>query len=635
MSAPLSLTAECRAGFNLVSWSLLPGNPVPAGYRVYRSLSAGGPYTLLCAVFSGSQKTCRDEGVANGTRYFYIARGMDVHGQEGSSSNEASVVADTVPPSAHLSPPVHMKHFSGTGPAVLQGKSADGISGVAEVRTALRRNDTGEWWNGTAWKASAPPVYLQAVIEKNGTAKWITGMEGVPWSQGTSYYVRVAATDQAGFVQDPSDSATIFVDAPAELSLSIAAAPASVVAGQVVNVSVLVANTGGTEAGNIRVFPLSVQGNAQALAVGRVQAANLPSLSPGEFATVSWSYSPTSPGTLVFSTTSSGSDSLSGAALGAPSTPSNPVWVRKAANLDVSISPLPANIRQGASLLIRMFVTNAGESDAQVTSLRVASSKPGSLGVVSGPEPVMPQMIRAGQTREFLWRARAEFPGEIRLSGQAGGYDESSGLPANSGPQPAVAVGVAAAPGSVNLSASTDSVIVRSKVGLAAEVRDISGTPVPGVAVSFRVISGRGKVRPDIAVTDEMGKAQAELVSGSNAGINTVEARVGAVLSAVSIEGVAPGGTGQGLSRNIFDPGKEPLEIKVNLEKKGRINVTVRTLVGDTVVVLADREAPAGTSVLTWDGRDAAGKNSPNGLYYILIQTAQGTSSRRVSVLSR
>jgi hypothetical protein len=631
---PLSLTAECRAGYNLVSWSVID-NQKYHGYRVYRSLSAGGPYTVLCAVFSGEQKSCRDRNVSNGTRYFYIARVVDFIGHEGASSNEASVVADTVPPSANLSPPIHNMHYSGKGPAFLQGKTVDGISGVAEVRTAIRRNDTMEWWDGSAWKSSPVPVYRKALLEKNGILKWKAGEEDVIWSQATSYYVRVAAIDNAGFLQDPSDNATIYVDTPAGLSLSIAAAPASVVVGQVVNVSVLVANTGGTNAESILVYPLEGRGDAKATPIRRVQPAVLPPLGPGEFTTVSWSYSPTAAGTLVFSTTSSGIDSVNGSAIGTPAALSNPVAVRKAANLDVSISPLPANIRQGAPLLIRMFVTNVGESDAQVTSLRVAPSRPGVLAMVTGPEPLMPQQIKAGQTREFLWRAQAALPGEIRLSGQAAGYDESSGLSTNSGQQPAIAVGVASAPGSITLSASADSVIVKSKVGLVAEVRDKSGIPVPGVAVSFSVISGKGRVRPDIAVTDELGKAQAELVSGTQAGINTVEARVGSVLSAVSIESVAPGGAGQGLSRNFFDPGREPLEVKVNIEKKGRINITVRTLGGETVAVLADREAPAGTSVFTWNGRDNVGKNAPNGLYYILIQTDQGTTSRRVSVLAR
>ena len=633
--SPLSLSAVCRAGYNQISWSVVPNRTSPAGYRVYRSLSAGGPYTLLCTVKGGSEQTCRDTSVANGVKYYYIARLFDGNDKEGTDSNEASVVGDTVPPSANLSPPIHLSHFSGSGPLYLQGKATDGISGVAEVRTALRRNDTKEWWDGTAWRASGAPLYLKSELERNGISKWKTGLGGVIWSQATSYYIRVAATDNAGFMQDPSDSATVFIDSPAELSLSIAAAPASVAVGQMVNVSVLVANTGGTEANTIQVFPLDTQGTGNVKVIGQSQVARLPALAPGEFATVSWSYSPTSPGTIMFSATALGVDALSGRTVSTIQNASNQVWVRKAANLDVSISQLPANIRQGAPILIRMFVTNAGESDAQVTNLRVFPSHMGALGIISGPEPATPQLIRAGETREFLWRAKAELAGEIKLSGQADGFDESSGLLTTSGQQTAVAMGVAAAPGLVNLSASEESVIVKSKVGLLAEVRDKAGTPVPGVAVAFRVISGKGKVRPDIAVTDENGKAQAELVSGPSAGINTVEARVGAVLSAVSVEGVAPGGTGQGLSRNLFDPTKEPLEIRINVEKKGRLNVTVRTLGGETVTVLADRDSPAGLSVLTWDGKDSTGKPAPNGLYYILIQTGQGTSSRRVSVLAR
>ena len=58
------------------------------------------------------------------------------------------------------------------------------------------------------------------------------------------------------------------------------------------------------------------------------------------------------------------------------------------------------------------------------------------------------------------------------------------------------------------------------------EVHDQTDKPFPGVEVTFTVTAGGGKVQPEIATTDENGRAESTLTLGPNPGTNTVEATV-------------------------------------------------------------------------------------------------------------
>ena len=58
------------------------------------------------------------------------------------------------------------------------------------------------------------------------------------------------------------------------------------------------------------------------------------------------------------------------------------------------------------------------------------------------------------------------------------------------------------------------------------EVRDQTDKPLPGVEVTFTVTAGGGTVQPEIATTDENGRAESTLTLGPEPGTNTVEATV-------------------------------------------------------------------------------------------------------------
>ena len=58
------------------------------------------------------------------------------------------------------------------------------------------------------------------------------------------------------------------------------------------------------------------------------------------------------------------------------------------------------------------------------------------------------------------------------------------------------------------------------------EVRDQTDKPLPGVEVTFTVTAGDGTVQPEIATTDENGRAESTLTLGSTPGTNTVRVSV-------------------------------------------------------------------------------------------------------------
>ncbi len=58
------------------------------------------------------------------------------------------------------------------------------------------------------------------------------------------------------------------------------------------------------------------------------------------------------------------------------------------------------------------------------------------------------------------------------------------------------------------------------------EVRDQTDKPLPGVEVTFTVTAGGGTVQPEIATTDENGRAESTLTLGSTPGTNTLRVSV-------------------------------------------------------------------------------------------------------------
>jgi hypothetical protein len=71
-------------------------------------------------------------------------------------------------------------------------------------------------------------------------------------------------------------------------------------------------------------------------------------------------------------------------------------------------------------------------------------------------------------------------------------------------------------------------------------------------------------------------------------------------------------------------------EIPYTLPAPSHVSVRVYDVTGRLVRTLLDATRPAGAGRVTWDGRDAAGKNAPTGVYFVKLVTPAGERTARM-----
>ena len=72
------------------------------------------------------------------------------------------------------------------------------------------------------------------------------------------------------------------------------------------------------------------------------------------------------------------------------------------------------------------------------------------------------------------------------------------------------------------------------------------------------------------------------------------------------------------------------MRIPFVLTRPGRVVVDVNDLAGRRVRGLADEWREAGEQAVSWDGRDASGRDTPAGLYIIRLESAGERRTGRV-----
>jgi flagellar hook assembly protein FlgD len=86
---------------------------------------------------------------------------------------------------------------------------------------------------------------------------------------------------------------------------------------------------------------------------------------------------------------------------------------------------------------------------------------------------------------------------------------------------------------------------------------------------------------------------------------------------------VSPNPTRAGASIRLVTPGAGPRDARV----------TVYDLRGALVATPLDGPAGPGATVVTWDGRDAQGRDVPSGVYFVRAESAGEIVARKVLVL--
>ncbi|BCX48631.1 hypothetical protein HAHE_25390 [Haloferula helveola] len=170
-SAPTTVVATATTGTVLLSWEVT--DPDITSCEVYRSLSESGPFTEIASTTGTDYK---DEGLSNGTTYYYFVRSTDTGGLQSGDSVIVSATpeADTTPPGAP------------------SGLVADGGFGRAYLRwDANTEPDLNGYRVSRAPDAGGPFVEIASgVTEAAYTDMGLTN--------GTEYFYQIRAEDVAG-----------------------------------------------------------------------------------------------------------------------------------------------------------------------------------------------------------------------------------------------------------------------------------------------------------------------------------------------------------------------------------------------------------------------------------------------------
>jgi hypothetical protein len=87
------------------------------------------------------------------------------------------------------------------------------------------------------------------------------------------------------------------------------------------------------------------------------------------------------------------------------------------------------------------------------------------------------------------------------------------------------------------------------------------------------------------------------------------------------------------LAQNYPNPFNGSTVIRFSLPRAGEVEAAIYDLVGQQVATLAQGARPAGTHLLTWDGRDDQGRLLASGIYLYRLEAGGFSQSRRMLLL--
>jgi hypothetical protein len=81
---------------------------------------------------------------------------------------------------------------------------------------------------------------------------------------------------------------------------------------------------------------------------------------------------------------------------------------------------------------------------------------------------------------------------------------------------------------------------------------------------------------------------------------------------------------------NPFNP---TTTIEFDIKRRTQVRLTIHNILGEEVRVLLDKTVSAGSYSLQWDGRGTHGGIAPSGVYFVRLQTAHHSISRKIVLL--
>jgi len=87
------------------------------------------------------------------------------------------------------------------------------------------------------------------------------------------------------------------------------------------------------------------------------------------------------------------------------------------------------------------------------------------------------------------------------------------------------------------------------------------------------------------------------------------------------------------LSQNYPNPFNPATTIEYSLPERSHVTIEVFNLIGQRVITLIDREEPAGSYAITWDGTTNAGKPTATGVYLYRFQAGDHVETKKMLLL--
>jgi flagellar hook assembly protein FlgD len=81
------------------------------------------------------------------------------------------------------------------------------------------------------------------------------------------------------------------------------------------------------------------------------------------------------------------------------------------------------------------------------------------------------------------------------------------------------------------------------------------------------------------------------------------------------------------------NPFRGSTTLQFRIPEAGRVEAAIHDVRGRRVITLLEEFLPAGPHSATWRGTLAHGEEAPAGLYFFMLRTAEGTSSRKLLLL--
>ena len=187
---PTSLVASAGNATVQLGWTA-PAPPA-AGYRVYRSTSAAGPYgAVACDPITGA--SCVDRTVANATTYYYYLVSFDTQGFEGRASNFNSD-CDTGPDCVSARP------LNPNPPSVPTGLTATDPGSGGRLNVAWLANPESDIKGYTLYYGIQSGQYPGKIaFGEAASSALLSGL-----TNGVRYYLALSATNTSGHESAPS-----------------------------------------------------------------------------------------------------------------------------------------------------------------------------------------------------------------------------------------------------------------------------------------------------------------------------------------------------------------------------------------------------------------------------------------------